>query len=205
MKNEKSGRRYVRRIPVSRLGGGGSARQANTLKLTVRGLRSGRVMLEAADGTAYSCTKERSCGALWGDVVEAQPIGGQRVAVRRVLEHAHTEIVGLLREKEHKRFIIPLERRLPQGIAVASGGAQAQEGDIVRTRVLCWPDEGEMTVRIEERIGSFQQTTHALDALIISSKLRTRFDEVSIHLMLPVSRSLTLSNPTSGIFSSRRS
>ena len=180
MKNEKSGRRYVRRIPVSRLGGGGSARQANTLKLTVRGLRSGRVMLEAADGTAYSCTKERSCGALWGDVVEAQPIGGQRVAVRRVLEHAHTEIVGLLREKEHKRFIIPLERRLPQGIAVAPGGAQAQEGDIVRTRVLCWPDEGEMTVRIEERIGSFQQTTHALDALIISSKLRTRFDEAAL-------------------------
>ena len=180
MKNEKSGRRYVRRIPLSRLGGGGSARQANTLKLTVRGLRSGRVMLEAADGTAYSCTKERSCGALWGDVVEAQPIGGQRVAVRRVLEHAHTEIVGLLREKEHKRFIIPLERRLPQGIAVAPGGAQAQEGDIVRTRVLCWPDEGEMTVRIEERIGSFQQTTHALDALIISSKLRTRFDEAAL-------------------------
>ena len=180
MKNEKSGRRYVRRIPVSRLGGGGSARQANTLKLTVRGLRSGRVMLEAADGTAYSCTKERSCGALWGDVVEAQPIGGQRVAVRRVLEHAHTEIVGLLREKEHKRFIIPLERRLPQGIAVAPGGAASQEGDIVRTRVLCWPDEGEMTVRIEERIGSFQQTTHALDALIISSKLRTRFDEAAL-------------------------
>ena len=180
MKNEKSGRRYVRRIPLSRLGGGGSAGQANTLKLTVRGLRSGRVMLEAADGTAYSCTKERSCGALWGDVVEAKPIGGQRVAVRRVLEHAHTEIVGLLREKEHKRFIIPLERRLPQGIAVAPGGAQAQEGDIVRTRVLCWPDEGEMTVRIEERIGSFQQTTHALDALIISSKLRTRFDEAAL-------------------------
>ena len=180
MKNEKSGRRYVRRIPLSRLGGGGSAGQANTLKLTVRGLRSGRVMLEAADGTAYSCTKERSCGALWGDVVEAQPIGGQRVAVRRVLEHAHTEIVGLLREKEHKRFIIPLERRLPQGIAVAPGGAASQEGDIVRTRVLCWPDEGEMTVRIEERIGSFQQTTHALDALIISSKLRTRFDEAAL-------------------------
>ena len=84
MKNEKSGRRYVRRIPLSRLGGGGSAGQANTLKLTVRGLRSGRVMLEAADGTAYSCTKERSCGALWGDVVEAQPIGGQRVAVRQL-------------------------------------------------------------------------------------------------------------------------
>lgn len=180
MKNKEArsagAKRYVRRIPVERLGAKGQTQKEQTLELTVRGLHNGRVRLEAKDGTAYSCVKARSRGALWGDVVEAVPLGGERVAVVRVSAHAHEEIVGLLREKAHERFIIPLERRLPQGIAVVPGGAQAQEGDIVRVRVIRWEDEGGMQARILERIGSFDQATHALDALIVSSRLRTRFD-----------------------------
>ena len=80
MKNKEArsagAKRYVRRIPVERLGAKGQTQKEQTLELTVRGLHNGRVRLEAKDGTAYSCVKARSRGALWGDVVEAVPLGG---------------------------------------------------------------------------------------------------------------------------------
>ncbi|MBQ2948019.1 MAG: ribonuclease R [Clostridia bacterium] len=178
--------RYVRRIPLDSFGvspgrkaeGGkrtSGRENCKLLQLTVRGLRHGLVTLEAQDGTEYVCGKDSARGTLWGDVVLAESIGRDRVSVVRVVSRAHEEIVGVLRVKHEVRFIIPLERRLPQGIAVFSGGEDAQDGDIVKTRVVRWEDEGGLAVRILERIGSFTQSTHALDALIVASRLRTSF------------------------------
>ena len=188
-KKKENGSRHVRRIPLSSLiqekGGANAAdakqtTKAERIRLTVRGLYHGSVKMEAEDGTAYSCAKERARGTLWGDVVLAEKIGRERVQVVRVLERAHEEIVGVLRVKGNVRFIIPLERRLPQGIAVMPGGEAAEDGDIVSTRVVRWEDQGGMAVEITGRIGSFTQATHALDALIASSKLRTVFPEEAL-------------------------
>ena len=173
-------KRYVRRIRIDSLSQPEHAEEKPSLTLTVRGAYHGMIRMEDKDGTVYSCKREASQGTLWGDVVEAERIGHERVVVRRVIERAHQEIVGLLREKKHMRFIIPLERRLPQGITVATGSVKAQDGDIVRTRVVRWEHEGGMAVRILERIGSFDQAPHALDGLIASSRLRTKFSDQAL-------------------------
>lgn len=175
--------RFVRRIPIS--GFASPARknkpegkeQRETLRLTVRGLFHGAVKMEAEDGTAYACSRENACGTLWGDVVEAERIGRERVRVRRVLERAHEEIVGVLHEKQGVRYILPLERRLPQGIAVRPGGEEAHDGDVVHTKVVRWEDEGGLLVRIDGVLGSFGEARAALGALIVSQHLRTAFGE----------------------------
>ena len=175
--------RFVRRIPIS--GFASPARknkpegkeQRETLRLTVRGLFHGAVKMEAEDGTAYACARENAHGTLWGDVVEAERIGRERVRVRKVLERAHEEIVGVLHEKQGVRYILPLERRLPQGIAVRPGGEEAHDGDIVHTKVVRWEDEGGLLVRIDGVLGSFGEARAALDALIVSQHLRTAFGE----------------------------
>lgn len=186
MKRGKQGSaRYVRRIPIGGKGGkqteksGGEKR--DTVRLTVRGLSRGTVRMEAEDGSVFACSKEGARGALWGDVVEAERIGRERVRVVKVLEHAHTEIVGVLREKEHMRYLVPLERRLPQGIAVRNGGEKAQDGDIVHTKVVRWEDEGGLLVRIDGVIGSFGEARAALDALIVSQHLRVAFAPEALH------------------------
>ena len=176
--------RFVRRIPIS--GFASPARknklegkeQRETLRLTVRGLFHGAVKMEAEDGTAYACARENAHGTLWGDVVEAERIGRERVRVRKVLERAHEEIVGVLHEKQGVRYILPLERRLPQGIAVRPGGEEAHDGDVVHTKVVRWEDEGGLLVRIDGVLGSFGEARAALDALIVSQHLRTAFGEV---------------------------
>ena len=188
-----TGKKYVRRISLESLyapekpessGKRGKQRQEQgekkernhpQLRLTVRGLHHGRVSMEAEDGTAYTCSKDGARGTLWGDVVLAEICGRERVNVVKILERAHETMIGVLREKHGVRFIIPLERRLPQGIAVRPGGVDARDGDIVHTRVVRWEDEGGLLVCIEGRIGSFSQTSSALDALIAASRLRTAF------------------------------
>ena len=175
--------RCVRRIPIS--GFASPARknkpegkeQRETLRLTVRGLFHGAVKMEAEDGTAYACARENAHGTLWGDVVEAERISRERVRVRKVLERAHEEIVGVLHEKQGVRYILPLERRLPQGIAVRPGGEEAHDGDVVHTKVVRWEDEGGLLVRIDGVLGSFGEARAALDALIVSQHLRTAFGE----------------------------
>ena len=55
--------------------------------------------------------------------------------------------------------------------------AEAEDGEIVRTHVTRWEDEGGLCVSVEDRIGSFEQATCALDALVMSMRLRTDFPE----------------------------
>lgn len=148
-----------------------------TVQLTVRGMARGAIRMEAEDGTIYTCAKENARGALFGDTVLAERIGRDRVIVAKVLTHAHENIMGVLRVHDGVRVIQPLERRLPAEIAVADLHAEAEDGEIVRTHVTRWEDEGGLCVSVEERIGSFEQATYALDALVMSMRLRTDFPE----------------------------
>ena len=185
MKREYRGkRRYVRRIPISGFISAEKPKKdenqkerRETLRLIVRGLCHGSVKMEAEDGAVYTCSKDSARGTLWGDTVEAERIGRERVVVRRVLKRAHEEIIGVLHEKRGVRYIIPMERRLPQGIAVRPGGEIAHDGDIVQTKVVRWEDEGGLLVRVDGVLGSFGEAKAALDALIASLRLRTAFDD----------------------------
>jgi len=189
MKQETAvGKRYVRKIPIgsfasmnqeskSRDKTGGNKKSSELLMLTVRGLYHGSVKMEAEDGSVYLCSKESALGLLWGDVVQGEKIGRERVIVRRVLQRAHEQIIGVLHEKRGVRYILPLERRLPQGIAVRPGGEIARDGDIVQTKVVRWENEGGLLVRIDGVLGSFGEARAALDALIASLRLRTVFDD----------------------------
>ena len=184
MNKEKPGqKRYVRKIPISGFASADKAKKADEKKarelllLTVRGLYHGAVKMEAEDGSVYTCSRDGARGTLWGDTVEAERIGRERVMVRRVLKRAHEEIIGVLHEKRGVRYILPLERRLPQGITVRPGGEKAHDGDIVHTKVVRWEDEGGLLVRVDGVLGSFGEARAALDALIVSLRLRTEFDK----------------------------
>ena len=147
------------------------------VQLTVRGMARGAIRMEAEDGTIYTCAKDNARGALFGDTVLAERIGRDRVVVAKVVTHAHENIMGVLRVHDGVRVIQPLERRLPAEIAVADMHAEAEDGEIVRTHVTRWEDEGGLCVSVEDRIGSFEQATCALDALVMSMRLRTDFPE----------------------------
>lgn len=184
MKKENPGqKRYVRKIPISgfasvdkRTDKKENKKTRELLRLTVRGLYHGSVKMEAEDGSIFTCSKDSARGTLWGDIVEAERIGRERVVVCKVIQRAHEEIIGVLHEKRGVRYILPLERRLPQGIAVCPGGEKAHDGDIVHTKVVRWEDEGGLLVRIDGVLGRFGEARAALDALIASLRLRTEFD-----------------------------
>jgi len=169
---------YVRTISLDGFADGARRAEPEQIALTVRGMVRGAVQMVAADGTTYLCAKERAKGALFGDEVLAERIGRERVAVRRVTRRAHEQIVGVLGMNKFDVYIVPLERHLPASIVVDGSLGDAQEGDIVRTQVTRW--ESELTVRIEERIGSFEHARDALEALVRSMHLREDFGEEAL-------------------------
>ena len=134
---KKGERRYERRIPIESLVPRRAQRE-ETVELTVRGFYRGSVQMVADDGTAYICAKENTHGALYGYRVLAERIGRDRVIVERVLIHAHESIVGVLRERDGRLVLAPMERRLPAAIDVVGDAQGAQPGDIVRTDVQRW-------------------------------------------------------------------
>lgn len=168
---------FVRRISLEDVIHPQQAERDDAMRLTMRGSFRGDVKLEAEDGTVYLCAKERSMGALVGDEVLAHAIGRERAVVLSIEKHAHEQIVGLFKRHQGQLVIIPLERRLPQMIPVDSVACEAERGDIVLARVVRWEDEGGLMVEVIDQIGSFKKARHALDALILSEHLPTRFED----------------------------
>ena len=160
--------------------------RAKAVEMTARSLRNGLLTLEADDGSTRVCRKDRAGGALYGDRVLAVPAGGDQAIVRRVLVRANERMTGLLETGRRHAAFSPMDRRLPRWIDVDESPADvlaatgAQAGDLVRARVVRWGDEGGLLVSIEERLGSLSRASVALDALIESLDLPTRFDEAAL-------------------------
>ena len=150
--------------------------RTQSVELTVRGISRGMVQMAADDGAVYACAKDNARGALSGDLVLAERIGRDRVVVRKVLMRAHETIVGVLYVGKYDAYIRPMERHLPQSIAVDGPFMGAAEGDVVRTQVTRWGREENMAVRIVERIGSFDEARHALTGLVHATGLREAFE-----------------------------
>ena len=165
------GRRSARKEPRPR-----REQRGEKVELVVRGMARGQIRMEMQDGTTLLCARDNACGALFGDRVEGERIGLDRVIVRRVLERAHEQVVGVLRRRPGGALIEPLERHLPSEIAVEEGDVPAEDGDIVCTQIVRWDDEGGLLARVTGVIGSFERATSALDALIVSGHLRSAFD-----------------------------
>lgn len=155
--------------------------RGEAVEMTARALRAGMLTLEADDGAVRLCPRGKSCGALWGDRVLAQPLGGDGAVVRRVLSRANETMLGVLGVGRRHASFDPFERRLPRWIRVEGSaqdfeaGGLAQDGDIVRVRVVRWENEGGLLVRVEERVGSMSSARAALDALVLSEGLSASF------------------------------
>ena len=175
--NKKKGTHFERTLSLDALMSQTGKEKTPLLELTVRGFTRGMVQMVGKDGVTYLCSKESTRGALFGDTVTAERIGRERVVVRKVLVHAHEYIVGVLGMGKYDVYITPLERHLPSSILVTGSLQGCEEGDIVRTKVAGWGDRDDMTVRITERIGSFERATHALTARVRSMNLREDFCE----------------------------
>ena len=165
------GRRSARKEPRPR-----REQRGEKVELVVRGMARGQIRMEMQDGTTLLCARDNARGALFGDRVEGERIGLDRVIVRRVLEHAHEQVVVVLRRRPGGALIEPLERHLPSEITVEEGDVPAEDGDIVCTQIVRWDDEGGLLAHVTGVIGSFERATSALDALIVSGHLRSAFD-----------------------------
>ena len=176
----KGAKLYERTLSLEDLLGTPRPQSRQLLELTVGGFIRGMVQMQGKDGVTYLCSKENTCGALYGDTVAAERIGREKVVVRKVLVHAHEYIVGVLGMGKYDVYITPLERHLPASIVVTGSLQGCQEGDIVRTKVAGWGDRDDMTVRITECIGSFEKAKYALIALVRSMNLRETFSEEAI-------------------------
>ena len=165
------GRRSARKEPRPR-----REQRGEKVELVVRGMARGQIRMEMQDGTTLLCARDNARGALFGDRVEGERIGLDHVIVRRILEHAHGQVVGVLRRRPGGALIEPLERHLPSEITVEEGDVPAEDGDIVCTQIVRWDDEGGLLAHVTGVIGSFERATSALDALIVSGHLRSAFD-----------------------------
>ena len=165
------GRRIVRKSQRPK-----REQRGEKVELIVRGMARGQISMEMQDGTTLLCARDNARGALFGDRVEGERIGLDRVIVRRVLERAHEQVVGVLRRRPGGALIEPLERHLPSEITVEEGDVPAEDGDIVCTQIVRWDDEGGLLAHVTGVIGSFERATSALDALIVSGHLRSAFD-----------------------------
>ena len=154
--------------------------QEDAVRMKVGTLVRGELRLEDEQGNVFFCSKAGAHGALCGDTVLAVQTGHGRARVRRILEHAHVHMVGVLAQHKAGWHITPLERSLPSSVEIDGGLQGAQEGDVVRVRVVRWEDEGGLLAQIEDRIGSFENATCALDALIASMNLRTQFPQKAL-------------------------
>lgn len=176
----ENGRRYVRKISLDDFAAPVRTQRTQTVRLTARGMYKGQVKMEAEDGTVYTCTQENAHGALFGDVVLAERIGREKVVVRKVISRAHETVIGVYRMRKYGPIIEPLERHLPSQIELSGDLNGLCDGDIVRARITRWDDEGGLLARAEDRIGSFEKATCAMDALIASMKLRTQFPKEAL-------------------------
>jgi hypothetical protein len=188
MKNGEQGKpRYVRKIKISGFASPEKERRNEDKKreplliLTVRGLYHGQVKMEAQDGSVFLCSKESARGTLWGDTVEAQKIGRERVMIRRVIERAHEEIIGVLHglldeHLKHKTDAIVLGCThysfIKKALEQVAPGVPLLDGNLGTVRQLRRVLEKENLLRPEGEKGSIQLITTGDEHIYLPSMER---------------------------------
>lgn len=150
--------------------------------------------MRTAEGE-YFIPADKMNGAFDGDVVEVSPARQERsrkalaqaasstrrreARVKRVVEHAHTEIVGRYEVAEPFGVVVPEDPRIPYDIfTMLSANGDIPDGSIVRVAMETYPSHKEAaTGRILEVLGDADDERVPIDLIVARYKLEGSFSQ----------------------------
>ena len=147
------------------------------LKGRVQGNERGFGFLVREDGEDLFIPRHGMHGALHGDTVFAQRVGGERgdeARVYAVVSRGLREVTGTYYREKKGGFLEPDERRLCDKIRV-TGGERAASGEKVLVRITAYPDGGVPEAHILRVIGRSGDLKTEEDALIAAAGLPETF------------------------------
>lgn len=155
--------------------------------LTVHGGAFGFV--RTAEGE-YFIPESKMAGAFDGDLVEIAPLparGAQKGAaeerpaarILRVIDRAHDTVVGRYEVAEPFGVVVPEDRNISYDIfTMRADFPDVPDGALVRVRMTAYPSRHEAACGvIEEVLGTAEEATISVDAIVARNKLETVFSE----------------------------
>ena len=155
--------------------------------LTVHGGTFGFV--RTAEGE-YFIPESKMAGAFDGDLVEIVPLparGAQKGAaeerpaarILRVIDRAHDTVVGRYEVAEPFGVVVPEDRNITYDIfTMRADFPDVPDGALVRVRMTAYPSRHEAACGvIEEVLGTAEEATISVDAIVARNKLETAFSE----------------------------
>ena len=155
--------------------------------LTVHGGTFGFV--RKAEGE-YFIPESKMAGAFDGDLVEIAPLparGAQKGAaeerpaarILRVIDRAHDTVVGRYEVAEPFGVVVPEDRNISYDIfTMRADFPDVPDGALVRVRMTAYPSRHEAACGvIEEVLGTAEEATISVDAIVARNKLETVFSE----------------------------
>lgn len=155
--------------------------------LTVHGGTFGFV--RTAEGE-YFIPESKMAGAFDGDLVEIAPLparGAQKGAaeerpaarILRVIDRAHDTVVGRYEVAEPFGVVVPEDRNITYDIfTMRADFPDVPDGALVRVRMTAYPSRHEAACGvIEEVLGTAEEATISVDAIVARNKLETVFSE----------------------------
>ncbi|WP_417751333.1 ribonuclease R [Senegalimassilia faecalis] len=155
--------------------------------LTVHGGTFGFV--RTAEGE-YFIPESKMAGAFDGDLVEIAPLparGAQKGAaeerptarILRVIDRAHDTVVGRYEVAESFGVVVPEDRNISYDIfTMRADFPDVPDGALVRVRMTAYPSRHEAACGvIEEVLGTAEEATISVDAIVARNKLETVFSE----------------------------
>ena len=155
--------------------------------LTVHGGTFGFV--RTAEGE-YFIPESKMAGAFDGDLVEIAPLparGAQKGAaeerpaarILRVIDRAHDTVVGRYEVAEPFGVVVPEDRNISYDIfTMRADFPDVPDGALVRVRMTAYPSRHEAACGvIEEVLGTAEEATISVDAIVARNKLETVFSE----------------------------
>ena len=153
--------------------------------------------VETAEGEFF-VPADKMNGAFDGDLVEVSPARQERsrkalakaarstkkreARVKRVIEHAHTSIVGRFEHAEPFGVVVPEDPRIPYDIfTLLSENPDIPDGSIVRVEITTYPSHKEAaTGKVVEVLGDADDERVPIDLIVARYKLETSFSEASL-------------------------
>ena len=156
--------------------------------------KGGYGFVQTAEGEFFIPSSNMN-GAFDGDVVEVSPARQERsrkalaraassskrreARVKRVVEHAHTELVGRYEVAEPFGVVVPEDPRIPYDVfTLLSENPAIPDGAIVRVSLTTYPSRKEAaTGTIVEVLGDSDDERVPIDLIVARYKLETTFSE----------------------------
>lgn len=160
-------------------------------------MRGGYGFVQTAEGE-YFVPAGKMNGAFDGDLVEISPVLQERsrkalaraasstrkreARVKRVIERAHTELVGRYEVAEPFGVVIPEDPRIPYDIfTLLSENPGVPDGAIVRVAMTTYPSRKEAaTGVVVEVLGDDDDERLPIDLIVARHKLETEFSQAAL-------------------------